>query len=60
MCSCSTTPTCWTPPFWQEHKERIQAGHLLDVFPYHQERRFVHTPRLSHGQPLPLPHFLCP
>ena len=32
------------PAFWQEHKERIQAGHLLDVFPYHQERRFVHTP----------------
>lgn len=32
------------PAFWQEHKERIQAGHLLDVFPYHQERRFVRTP----------------
>ncbi len=32
------------PAFWQEHKERIQAGHLLDVFPYHQERRFVHPP----------------
>lgn len=32
------------PAFWQEHKERIQAGHLLDVFPYGQERRFVHAP----------------
>ncbi|WP_371434684.1 bifunctional isocitrate dehydrogenase kinase/phosphatase [Polaromonas sp.] len=26
--------------FWQEHKERIQAGHVHDVFPYERERRF--------------------
>jgi isocitrate dehydrogenase kinase/phosphatase len=27
--------------FWQSHKERIAAGHVYDVFPYEQERRFV-------------------
>ncbi|WP_395055517.1 bifunctional isocitrate dehydrogenase kinase/phosphatase [Polaromonas sp.] len=27
--------------FWQGHKERIAAGHVHDVFPYEQERRFV-------------------
>jgi isocitrate dehydrogenase kinase/phosphatase len=26
--------------FWQGHKERIQAGHVFDVFPYEQEKRF--------------------
>jgi isocitrate dehydrogenase kinase/phosphatase len=26
--------------FWQSHKERIQAGHVYDVFPYEQGRRF--------------------
>lgn len=26
--------------FWQSHKERIAAGHVYDVFPYEQERRF--------------------
>ncbi|GKT23820.1 bifunctional isocitrate dehydrogenase kinase/phosphatase [Acidovorax sp. SUPP3334] len=26
--------------FWQTHKERIQAGHVYDVFPYDNERRF--------------------
>ncbi len=26
--------------FWQSHKERIQAGHVYDVFPYEQEKRF--------------------
>ncbi|WP_127995516.1 bifunctional isocitrate dehydrogenase kinase/phosphatase [Piscinibacter defluvii] len=26
--------------FWQGHKERIQAGHVHDVFPYEQHRRF--------------------
>ena len=25
--------------FWQAHKERIQAGHMFDVFPYESERR---------------------
>jgi len=27
--------------FWQGHKERIQAGHVHDVFPYEREKRFV-------------------
>jgi isocitrate dehydrogenase kinase/phosphatase len=27
--------------FWQSHKERIQAGHVYDVFPYDREKRFV-------------------
>ena len=27
--------------FWQSHKERIQAGQMLDVFPYDPERRFA-------------------
>ncbi|MFZ4289383.1 bifunctional isocitrate dehydrogenase kinase/phosphatase [Variovorax sp. HJSM1_2] len=27
--------------FWQAHKERIQAGHVHDVFPYDREQRFV-------------------
>ena len=26
--------------FWQSHKERIQAGHVYDVFPYDQGKRF--------------------
>ncbi len=26
--------------FWQSHKERIQAGHVYDVFPYEQDKRF--------------------
>ncbi|NCN71929.1 MAG: bifunctional isocitrate dehydrogenase kinase/phosphatase, partial [Betaproteobacteria bacterium] len=26
--------------FWQTHKERIQAGHVYDVFPYDQDKRF--------------------
>lgn len=26
--------------FWQSHKERIQAGHVYDVFPYDSARRF--------------------
>jgi isocitrate dehydrogenase kinase/phosphatase len=29
--------------FWQAHKERIQAGHVIDVFPYDRERRFGAT-----------------
>jgi isocitrate dehydrogenase kinase/phosphatase len=27
--------------FWQSHKERIQAGHVHDVFPYEREKRFA-------------------
>ena len=29
--------------FWQRHKERIQAGHVFDVFPYDTDKRFAHT-----------------
>ena len=29
--------------FWQGHKDRILAGHVLDVFPYDRERRFMHA-----------------
>ncbi|MGE5337324.1 MAG: bifunctional isocitrate dehydrogenase kinase/phosphatase [Gemmatimonadota bacterium] len=32
----------FTPEFWQSRKERIQAGHLEDVFPYPEETRFEH------------------
>ncbi|OUM00255.1 bifunctional isocitrate dehydrogenase kinase/phosphatase [Variovorax sp. JS1663] len=28
--------------FWQSHKERIQAGQMLDVFPYDEAHRFHH------------------
>ena len=28
--------------FWQGHKDRIQAGHVHDVFPYEQDKRFSH------------------
>jgi isocitrate dehydrogenase kinase/phosphatase len=27
--------------FWQSHKERIQAGHVYDIFPYEREKRFA-------------------
>jgi isocitrate dehydrogenase kinase/phosphatase len=32
--------------FWQSHQGRIQAGHVYDVFPYEQEKRFIkrHVP----------------
>ena len=28
--------------FWQTHKQRIQAGQMLDVFPYDEAQRFHH------------------
>ncbi|MBO9686895.1 MAG: bifunctional isocitrate dehydrogenase kinase/phosphatase [Mitsuaria chitosanitabida] len=28
------------PAFWQGHKQRIQAGHVEDVFPYDAHKRF--------------------
>jgi len=28
--------------FWQAHKERILAGHVHDVFPYDEAKRFAH------------------
>ncbi|MFY8089586.1 MAG: isocitrate dehydrogenase kinase/phosphatase-domain containing protein, partial [Rubrivivax sp.] len=36
--------------FWQVHKERIQGGHVHDVFPYDPARRFS---RRRAGAPLP-------
>jgi isocitrate dehydrogenase kinase/phosphatase len=27
--------------FWQSHKQRIAAGHVLDVFPYDPDKRFA-------------------
>ncbi|MBL0421766.1 bifunctional isocitrate dehydrogenase kinase/phosphatase [Ramlibacter sp. AW1] len=30
------------PAFWQMHKERIQSGHVFDVFPYEHDKRFVY------------------
>ncbi|PAX15530.1 bifunctional isocitrate dehydrogenase kinase/phosphatase [Vandammella animalimorsus] len=29
------------PQFWQQHKERIQQGHVYDVFPYDGSSRFA-------------------
>lgn len=29
--------------FWQGHQQRIRAGHLHDVFPYEQHKRFAHA-----------------
>ena len=34
--------------FWQSHKERILQGHVYDVFPYEQEKRF--QPRCNNPQ----------
>ena len=33
--------------FWQRHQARIRAGHVHDVFPYDQHKRFAHTRALS-------------
>ncbi|OGA94915.1 MAG: bifunctional isocitrate dehydrogenase kinase/phosphatase [Burkholderiales bacterium RIFCSPHIGHO2_12_FULL_61_11] len=32
--------------FWQSHQERIKAGHVFDVFPYEQGKRFA----VLHGE----------
>ena len=39
------------PAFWQERKQRIQAGYVHDVFPYDRSRRFIHkqTMQVSPG-----------
>ena len=34
--------------FWQGHKDRIQAGHVHDVFPYDKEKRF-RAPQIQNG-----------
>lgn len=33
--------------FWQSHKERIEAGQMLDVFPYDEAHRFRHGTHAS-------------
>ena len=33
------------PDYWNLHKQRIQAGAMLDVFPYEPQRRFVNQRR---------------
>jgi isocitrate dehydrogenase kinase/phosphatase len=30
------------PLYWQSHKEKIQAGHVHDVFPYDADKRLPH------------------
>jgi isocitrate dehydrogenase kinase/phosphatase len=38
------------PEFWQQHKERIAAGFVHDVFPYERERRFhLNTDPAAHA-----------
>ena len=36
-----------SPDYWNLHKWRIQAGEMLDVYPYDPARRFVNQPPLS-------------
>ena len=33
--------------FWQHHQSRIQAGHVFDVFPYEQDKRFAQADNIS-------------
>ncbi len=33
--------------FWQNHQSRIQAGHVFDVFPYEQDKRFAQAQNIS-------------
>lgn len=33
--------------FWQNHQSRIQAGHVFDVFPYEQDKRFAQAKDIS-------------
>jgi isocitrate dehydrogenase kinase/phosphatase len=42
--------------FWQGHKERIQAGHVHDVFPYERSKRFSRRhPQSGPAAPAPAP-----
>ena len=34
--------------FWKAHQERIQAGHVYDVFPYDQDKRFATSVLSTH------------
>jgi isocitrate dehydrogenase kinase/phosphatase len=43
------------PGFWQARQERIRAGHVHDVFPYDQRKRFVVQRRLRQQQQQPVP-----
>jgi len=38
-------PELLEPDYWAQHKARILAGALLDVFPYETQRRFVNQRR---------------
>ena len=33
--------------FWQMHKERIHEGHVFDVFPYEQDKRFAQAKNIT-------------
>ena len=35
--------------FWQSHKERIESGHVYDVFPYESEKRFAGDAGAAHA-----------
>jgi isocitrate dehydrogenase kinase/phosphatase len=35
--------------YWNQHKARIQAGAMLDVFPYELQRRFVNQRQADSG-----------
>ena len=41
--------------FWQEHKQRIAAGHVHDVFPYEPSRRFAARRQNAAVVPTPSP-----
>jgi len=41
------------PEYWQQHKERIKAGYVHDVFPYDRGRRFVHKIQSGTSQASP-------
>jgi isocitrate dehydrogenase kinase/phosphatase len=38
-------PELLDPAYWAGHKDRIRAGHVHDVFPYEQSKRFRPAPR---------------
>jgi isocitrate dehydrogenase kinase/phosphatase len=39
--------------FWRHHQARIQAGHVSDVFPYAQDKRFSAGPSADSVSPIP-------
>ncbi len=42
-------PDLLDPAFWQTHKERIQSGHVFDVFPYDPDKRFAANQEVRHA-----------